>query len=158
MNVFDRIKDLLSKEGIAFQVVRHEPTYTSEASAAARGEALSTGGKAIVMKLDESFKLFVIAADLRIDSGKLKTYFKVRKLRFATPDELLKLTGLVPGSVPPFGRPVLNFDLFVDRSVTMNVKIAFNAGSLTDSIVMNTVDYLRVSGGTILSFGKNEQS
>jgi len=54
----------------------------------------------------------------------------VKKIRFASTEELLQLTGLVPGSIPPFGYPLLPFELFVDASILANEKIAFNAGSL----------------------------
>ena len=76
----------------------------------------------------------------------------MKSLRFATADELMDLTGLVPGSVPPFGEPVLPFPLFVDESIEANDRIAFNAGSLTDSVVLSTVDSLRVAGGEIFRF------
>jgi prolyl-tRNA editing enzyme YbaK/EbsC (Cys-tRNA(Pro) deacylase) len=58
----------------------------------------------------------------------------------------------VPGSVPPFGRPILPFELFVDVSIQQNEKIAFNAGSLTDSIIMRSRDYLTVAGGKVFLF------
>jgi Ala-tRNA(Pro) deacylase len=60
----------------------------------------------------------------------------------------LDLTGLVPGCVPPFGKPVLPFDLFVDAAIRENDRIAFNAGSLTNSVIMGVDDYLRVADPT----------
>ncbi len=67
---------------------------------------------------------------------------------------MLQLTGLVPGSVPPFGRPILPFDLFIDVSVSANEKIAFNAGSLTTSIIMLCKEYLAVAGGKVFDFSE----
>lgn len=154
MEHLNRIRSLLSDAGINFKEIHHPPTYTSEASALVRGEDLKIGGKAIVMKLGDHYKLFVIAADRKIDSSKIKKYFGARKLRFASTEELLRLTGLNPGSVPPFGKPVLDLDLFIDNSVIQNKKIAFNAGSLTDSIVMSVADYLRLSGGVLFDFSQ----
>ena len=154
MDHLKRIRDMLSGAGVDFKEIHHPPTLTSEASAVARGEELRVGGKAIVMKLDENYKLFVIAADRKISSTKIKKHFSVRKLRFASPDELLHITGLVPGSVPPFGNPILDLELFVDTSIALNEKIAFNAGSLTDSVVMRVTDYLKVSGAVIFDFSE----
>jgi len=147
-----RIRKFLTDSGVTFTEIHHEATYTSEASALARGEELKTGGKAIVIKVGEEFKLFVIAADRKMDSGKIKTICHVRKLRFATAEELSQITGLVAGSVPPFGKPILDLELFIDVSITQNDKIAFNAGSLTDSIVMDVKDYLRVAQGSVMDF------
>jgi prolyl-tRNA editing enzyme YbaK/EbsC (Cys-tRNA(Pro) deacylase) len=146
------IIELLDGEGISYRRISHEPTRTSEDSARARGEALETGGKALLLKAGENFSVFVLSAALKLDSQAVKKRLGVKSLRFATADELMDLTGLVPGSVPPFGEPVLPFPLFVDVSIEANDRIAFNAGSLTDSVVLSTVDYLRVAGGEIFRF------
>ena len=146
------ILELLDGEGITYRRISHEPTRTSEDSARARGEALETGGKALLLKAGEDFSVFVLSAALKLDSSAVKKRLGVKSLRFATADELMDLTGLVPGSVPPFGEPVLPFPLFVDESIEANDRIAFNAGSLTDSVVLSTVDYLRVAGGEIFRF------
>ena len=69
-------------------------------------------------------------------------------MRFATRDELAEQTGLVPGSVPPFGEPILPFALYVDAAIKENARIAFNAGSLTDSIIMPVNEYLKISRPT----------
>jgi Ala-tRNA(Pro) deacylase len=54
-------------------------------------------------------------------------------------------TGLMLGSVPPFGRPILPFDLYLDEALRTNDRIAFNAGSRTDSIILSMPDYLRIA-------------
>ncbi|MEW5799318.1 MAG: YbaK/EbsC family protein [Bacteroidota bacterium] len=154
MTVFETICALLKERNIPYQTVHHKPTFTSEESATARGEDVNIGGKAILMKIDDRFNLFVLSAALKIDSKKIKEHFKAKSIRFATKEELHSLTGLVPGSVPPFGKPILDFEFFVDRSVLQNEKIAFNAGSLTDSIIMKTSDYLSVTNPQLLNFSQ----
>ena len=144
-DVLQRIRELLTEAEISFREVHHEPTYTSEESARARGEEIRIGGKALLMKVADEFRLFVLPADRKIDSAAVRKQLGSRKMRFATKDELLELTGLVPGSVPPFGRPILPFDLYVDAAIGENDRIAFNAGSLTDSIIMPVADYLRIA-------------
>jgi len=150
--VLDHIKSLLSARGMHYREVHHAPTHTSEESARARGEDVSIGGKALLMKVGEDYKLFVLSAARKIDSRQIKTRFGTKKLRFATTEELQDFTGLVPGSVPPFGRPILPFDLYVDSSVTKNERIAFNAGSLTTSIIMGCRDYLALVSPEVFDF------
>ena len=41
-----------------------------------------------------------------------------------------------------FGEPILLFELYVDAGIRENDRIAFNAGSLTHSIVLSVDDYL----------------
>jgi prolyl-tRNA editing enzyme YbaK/EbsC (Cys-tRNA(Pro) deacylase) len=150
--VLDAIRRLLAESGVPFREVQHAPTFTSEESAKARGEELRTGGKALLLKTDDVFRLFVLPADRKLDSAAVKRHLGVKKTRFATADELKELTGLVPGCVPPFGPPVLPFELFVDEAIRANERIAFNAGSLTDSIVMATADYLAVAKPAVFAF------
>ena len=155
--VFQKVLDFLNERSIDFQVRHHEPTPTSEDSARVRGELLSSGAKAIVYKVQDEFCLFVFAADQKMDTKKIKVYFKsqgrrAKKTRFATIEELDSLTGLIPGSVPPFGRPILPFELFVDPSLLQNEKISFNAGSLEDSVTMGLEDYMKISDAKVFEF------
>ena len=117
-STFEKICAFLEEHSAPYRTVHHAPTLTSEESAAARGEDIRVGGKALLVKTGDEFRLFVLSAALRLDSEAVRQLFGVKKTRFASKDELLELTGLVPGSVPPFGPPILPFELFVDRSIT----------------------------------------
>lgn len=155
--VYDAIRAWLARERVSYRTLHHPPTHTSEESARERGEPLGVGGKALLVRVgDGDFRLCVLSAALKLDSAALKAAFGVKKLRFATAEELMQLTGLVPGSVPPFGNPVLPFELCVDESIAENDRIAFNAGSLTDSIIMATADYLRVARPRVLRFSRRD--
>jgi Ala-tRNA(Pro) deacylase len=142
--VLGSIITYLNEHGIPFRHDEHEETRTSADSARVRGEPLEIGAKAIVMKVDERFCLFVMSAALRVDSKSIRRQLGASRTRFATPEELYELTGLVPGAVPPFGRPILDLPLYVDPSVFENDRMAFNAGSLTHSVIMRTADYRRL--------------
>src|SRR5437763_7720059 len=96
--VFERIEQKLNDAGVAFTVLHHEPVFTSEQAAAVRGTPLGSGAKALVVKAGEQFVLLIVPADRRLDSRKAKTALGVRDLRFATKDEVLEKTGLLPGS------------------------------------------------------------
>ena len=70
--VFDAIRALLDGEKIAYRHVHHEPTFTSEESAKARGEEVRVGGKALVVKVGEDFRLLVLSAAKTADWGAIK--------------------------------------------------------------------------------------
>ena len=144
-SVLNTIRDWLTSEKTEFREVHHEPTFTSEESARARGEELRVGGKALLMRTGDEFALFVLPADRKVDSGAIRRELQLGKLRFASREELAEQTGLVPGCVPPFGRPILPFALYVDKAIRENDRIAFNAGSLTDSMILAMDDYLRLA-------------
>jgi len=193
---YRRIIDFLDQNEIEYKTVQHEETFTSEESARVRGVPLSAGGKALLLKTGDdddengkrknknNFSLFVMSASRKLDSKAIKKEMKKTKgkasknIRFATREELETITnGLVPGCVPPFGKPIVKssagddddnnldqtvdengtyLELYVDTSIgEENDIIAFNAGSLTNSVIMSVQDYLRVSAPTgIFTFSK----
>lgn len=140
-DVFEAIMAKVRASGAAFRHVEHEPTRTSEESAAARGESTDIGGKSLVLKAGGEFRLLVLSASRRASSAGLRRAFAVRRIRFARREELAELTGLVPGCVPPFGRPILPLPLYVDVSTLRQERIAFNAASLTDSLILRVEDW-----------------
>ena len=98
--VLNAILTMLDDHEVAYRHLEHAPTRTSEESAAARGESVRIGGKALVIRTGDVFRLFVLSAARKLDSAAIRREFSTRHARFATPEELLDLTGLVPGSVP----------------------------------------------------------
>jgi len=149
------IRATLAQQGVEFKEVSHAPTQTSEESARVRGESLAVGAKALLLKTDDVFRLFVLPAHLQLDSKLVKQQLGVRSIRFATKEELLELTGLVPGSIPPFGEPILPFDLYGDVAIgATEDKVAFNAGFLTHSIVMKASDWKAIARPTQSAFAK----
>lgn len=157
-DVHQRILQWLDGQGVAYRHLEHPPTRTSEQSAQARGAPLEIGGKTLLLLRPEGFGLFVLSAARKLDSRAVRKHFGVRRLRFATDDELRELTGVVPGCVPPLGRPIIDLDLFADPSVLANEDIAFNPGSLRHSIIMRTADWHALVRPEIFTFTKKTES
>lgn len=145
--VFDRLHNWLRQEGVALTVLRHEPVYTSEQAAAVRGTSLASGAKALVVKAGEEFVLFVVPADRKLDNRKARVQLGVKALRFATREEVERLTGLQPGSIPPFGS-LFGLPTYCDPSLAENPSINFNAGDHCLSIQMTYQDYARMEKPT----------
>jgi Ala-tRNA(Pro) deacylase len=140
--VFERLEQLLRNAQVPFQVQRHAPVYTSEEAAAVRGTRLSSGAKALICRTGDAMTMFVLPADRRLNSKAVRK-LGIRDLRFATSDEVLALTGLTPGSIPPFGQ-LFGIATWCDRSLSSEETINFNAGDHSVSVSMLFVDYERV--------------
>ncbi|WP_020468527.1 YbaK/EbsC family protein [Zavarzinella formosa] len=141
--VFERIIERLTSTGISHQVSHHAPVFTSEEAAAVRGVSLSCGAKALIMRAGDEFLMGVIPADRKLDSKKLKQFRGVKSLRFASREEVLELTGLLPGSIPPFGS-LFGLPTLMDPALGLNETITFNAGDHAISVFMSFGDYLTV--------------
>jgi len=136
---------------VAFEIVEHAPVRTSEEAARVRGTPLEAGAKALLVRAEERFVHCVLPAHLKADNARLRGLLGTRKLRFATPEELLALTGCVPGAVPPFGN-LFGLPVLVDEALCRNERVAFNAGSNAVSITMRCADLVRLTNATVCRF------
>jgi Ala-tRNA(Pro) deacylase len=140
---FERLQEWLTQTGVSFTVLRHEPVFTSEQAAAVRGTPLKSGAKALIVKAGDRFLLLVLPADRKLDSRKARDMLGAKALRFATREEVLELTGLQPGSIPPFGR-LFGLTTYCDPALADNPSINFNAGDHAISVQMTYADYAAV--------------
>ncbi len=89
--VWERVQTLLRSHGIKAREVEHAHVKTAEDAAAMRGTPLAIGGKAILLRPgDNGFCLCVLSAATELDSKLVRKALGVRRLRFATPEELLR--------------------------------------------------------------------
>lgn len=152
-NVFSRVENLLTERGIAFDVLRHDPVFTSQEAAEIRGTPLSSGAKALVCKADGRFVMFVMPADLRLASKLVRRSHGWRKLRFASREEVAEMTGLEPGSIPPFGS-LFDLPTLCDQRLSENPSINFNAGDHGISVSMRYEDFVGVEDPELGEFGE----
>lgn len=153
MTVFDRICALLTERQARFEVLEHAPVFTSAEAAAVRGTSLASGAKALVCKADGATVFFVMPADRKLASKQVRAARGWKSLRFATPEEVLELTGLKPGSIPPFGS-LFGLATLCDRRLGENASINFNAGDHARSISLPFDDYLRAEQPELGDFGE----
>lgn len=149
--VFDRLRKLLEGADARYQVLRHAPVYTSEEAAAIRGVPLASGAKALVCKVDAEFRMFVLPADRKLDAKRIRKERGWKSVRFADRDEVLQLTGLQPGSIPPFGS-LFGLPTLCDPLLGENETINFNAGDHSISISLAYPEYLRVEQPELATF------
>jgi Ala-tRNA(Pro) deacylase len=152
-SVLARIEQLLADRGVAYDVLRHAPVYTSEEAAAVRGTTLSSGAKALVCKLDDRFVMFVLPADRKLSSGQVRKLLRAKSLRFASRDEVLQLTALAPGSIPPFGS-LFGLPTYCDQRLADAGRINFNAGDHAVSVSIQCADYFVVEQPNLGEFAE----
>lgn len=155
-SVFQRLSQLLQQQNITFAISRHEAVYTSEEAAKIRGASLASGAKALICKADGQFIMFVLPADLRLDSKAVRKQHKFRSLRFASREEVFEITGLEPGSIPPFGG-LFDLPTWCDEQMAEQEQINFNAGDHVISINMTYADYAAVEQPQIGCYAQTRQ-
>ena len=155
-NIHQRLLTLLDAQLARYRVMEHEAVGKCEAVSEIRGTALGQGAKALVCKVKgngiNQHVLAILPADQQADLASLARHIGGLKASLASPAEVDALTACVFGAIPPFSfhnalrliaDPLL-FERFDE--------IAFNAGSLDKSIILNTQDYLRIAQPELVAF------
>ena len=146
--VFDRLESLLSEENARFRVIRHPAEGNSERVAAIRGTQVGQGAKAMLCRAKDqpgTLVLAVLPGDRKVDFRKVAQAVGSKKVSLASPDEAAATTGCVIGAIPPFSFTP-DIRLVVDpQLLARHEEIAFNAGRLDTSIVLNAADYARIA-------------
>lgn len=155
-DIHHQLITLLTDNAATFRVLTHNPMGKCEAVAELRGTALGQGAKALVCKIKgngvKQHALAILGGDLHADLSKIAAHFGGLKASLASPAEVSMLTGCVFGAIPPFSfHPDLA--LIADPQLFESYQeIAFNAGQLGKSIILNTKDYLRIAHPELVNF------
>jgi len=83
--------------------------------------------KSLLIKVENSFLLCLVAGDKRCSLNKLKKIFEKKNIRMASPDEVKIQTGYTIGGVSPVGH-INEIQIFIDNSLGRFVNIFAAAG------------------------------
>lgn len=154
-SLYERIVSALKSAKVEYKEFRHEPVRTSEEAAKVRGNSLSEGAKALIFMADSKPIQLIIQGHLKVDKDKFKEKFGLIKLKMASPEQVLEISSVEPGGVPPFGSL---FDppipVYVDENLLKLEQIEFNAGDKSISIRMNRADWQKIVDPIVSSFAE----
>jgi Ala-tRNA(Pro) deacylase len=149
-SVFKSLLQLLEETQAHFRVVTHALAGKSEEVALARGTEVGQGAKALVCEIvgegaRARWALAVLPADRKLDRRVLAQALGGSKAKLVDAAVASELTGCEIGAIPPFSfnpsvQLVLDPEL-VERYDT----IAFNAGRLDASILLDSRDFLAIA-------------
>lgn len=124
-DLFARLESL----GIATRTVAHEPVFTVAESAELERDIPGGHSKSLFLQ-DTQGAIFLVVAEsrTRVDLKALAAKLGARRLSFGSPDLLLKVLGVTPGSVTPFalindgqrGLAAVVVDAGLERHATVN--------------------------------------
>jgi Ala-tRNA(Pro) deacylase len=143
--MFEKLAALLEAHGARFRVIEHPAEGRSDLVARIRGTKPGQGAKAMLCRSEGAYVLAVLPGDRRVDFRKIAQVAGKRKATLATPEEAMKVTGCAIGAIPPFSfSPEVT--LVVDPAlIESHDEVAFNAGRLDRSVVLDSKDYVRIA-------------
>jgi Cys-tRNA(Pro)/Cys-tRNA(Cys) deacylase len=146
----------LEKLNIPHRVFRHERHIESfEQAAADRKQRPEQIVRSILFQVrPEEFVMVLMAGRVQVDWKKLRRYVGRSRLRMATEDEVLEVTGYRTGTVSPFGlkNPVR---ILIDASVFEEDEISIGSGVRQVAIILKRADLQRaLNGAEIISLAE----
>lgn len=163
--VFGKICSLLDARGITYRFFTHEEVRTSEEAAALRPDfTMHQGAKALIIRINNEgtgnefsnndFALCVLPADYKLDNGGVRRTLGIRDFRFATPEEVEKLTeGVKLGGIPPFGS-IFGIQTYVAPELLNIEDIIFNAGDRRVSVTLKSSDWQSIENPIVAQVAK----
>ena len=134
----------LEKSNIPHHVFQHTmPLDSFEQAAADRKQRPEQIVRSILFQIrPEEFLMVLMAGREQVDWKKLRRLIGRSRLRMATEEEVLQVTGYRVGTVSPFGlkNPI---KVLIDESVLQEEKISTGSGVRQMAIIMNSADLQR---------------
>ena len=116
----DHVRRVLAERALDIEIRFFDAsTATSQLAAEQIGCELGQIAKSIVFLVEDRPVVVVISGDQRIDDRKLAAHFDLprKRIRTASADECVAVTGYAPGGVPPIAHRRNDIMLFVDQSL-----------------------------------------
>ncbi|HEX5839874.1 MAG TPA: YbaK/EbsC family protein [Anaerolineales bacterium] len=129
----------LDKLHIPHLVFRHEnPVFSLEQAASERDQRPEQVVRSILFQIrPEEFVMVLVAGPAQVDWRKLRQLVKRSRVRMASEEEVLDVTGYRIGTVSPFGlkNPVR---ILVDESVLKEEEVSLGSGVRNTAIIMKS--------------------
>ncbi len=153
--------DYLIKNNIQFQLYEHQAVFTCEEAEVHCKHVPGLAVKNLLLKSDKQgtglpfpfdgknpikrqFFLVVLPAHKKLDMNQIKKVLEVKKLRFASAEDLMRLMKLEPGSVTPIG--LINdknkeIELILDNNVKDADMVNFHPNVNTASVSLSKKEF-----------------
>lgn len=137
----------LEKLNILHRVFRHEkPLLSFEQAAAERNQRPEQIVRSILFQIrPEEFLMVLVAGREQVDWRKLRQFVERSRVRMATEEEVLEITGFRVGTVSPFGMKN-HVKVLIDSSVLNEEEVSLGSGVRQMAIIMRSSDLRKALG------------
>ena len=138
----------LTEQGIPYEITEHEAVFSMDELCATTLPYPEWDAKNLFVRDDKkrNYYLITVRGNKRVDLKEFRQRHKLRKLSFASPEDLLAIMDLVPGSVSPFGLlsdTERKVHFYLDAEFAGN-KIGIHPNDNTATIWLQTADLVKL--------------
>jgi Ala-tRNA(Pro) deacylase len=155
MSISRTLKEYLDREQVHFHVLPHRETHRAVVLAQLLETPVQEMAKVVIIKEDDWFVMTVLPAGCHIDPHRLREVFMTDDVQLATEQEFKDLfPDCELGAMPPFG-PLYGLPVYVDRSLTEDEYIVFEAGTHSEAIRMRYQDFAALVFPVVVDFHRS---
>lgn len=165
MALSKKITNYLDLKKYKYQIIEHKKTFTAWDTAQTEKVKPEQVAKALIVKTDNEYVLALLPSNKNLDkqkilkiinAGRKKKKEKIYKKIDLAKEAWMKknLPGKV-GATPPF-QELLKLSIYMDNLLSKSKKIYLGSGEYTESILINTGQYLKTENPIRGSFSKKK--
>jgi osmotically-inducible protein OsmY/prolyl-tRNA editing enzyme YbaK/EbsC (Cys-tRNA(Pro) deacylase) len=140
----EKLEAYLRTNHVYVETQHHRAAYTAQGVAASEHLPGHSLAKVVMAVADGALTMLVLPADHRADLIKARTQLAAYDLRLADePDFIDRFPDCEPGAMPPFGN-LYNLPVYVDKRLTHEPTIVFQAGTHRDTMRITYADFARL--------------
>jgi len=138
-------EDYLRAKQVRFSLHHHEPAYTAQELAHVEHVPGRMVAKVVIVIADERSVMLCLPAPCRLNMLRLMNVLGTDNIRLAHEEEFAAtFPDCEVGAMPPFGN-VYGLQVWVDRTLAEGERIVFQAGTHTDTVEMDYLDFARLA-------------
>jgi len=160
MTALTPAEEFLKQRGIPYRLFFHERVPKSLTEAAQeRGQRIEQVVRSILFRLDEDeFVMVLVAGGRQVHWPTLRRYLGRRRLTLASDEEIVRVTGYLPGSVSPFGLSRL-VRMLVDPSALAPDEISLGSGKPGVALILRSEHLLQaLVNGEVVNLSADENA
>lgn len=139
------IESYLREQRVDFSVHHHSPAYSAQRLAAAEHVPGRMVAKVVIAVVDEDLVMLCLPAPCRVDLLKLMNAVATDNVRLAREADFSRaFPDCEVGAMPPFGN-LYEMPVYVDKQLTADERIAFQACRHTETVEMAFADFARLA-------------
>jgi Ala-tRNA(Pro) deacylase len=155
--ILGKLIEFLEERHVRYVNVTHSTAFTAQDVAQSAHISGKEMAKTVIVWMDGVMAMAVLPASSMIDFNKLKEISGAASVELASETEFKdRFSECEVGAMPPFGA-LFGIRAFVDKSLSADQEIAFNAGTHRELIRMRYEDYEALAKPVLGSFSTQKK-
>ena len=151
MGIPAKLLEFLNQNKVPYQILHHPEAFTAQELAAIEHVKGKQHAKVVMVKTDGAPMMAVLPADHRVDLEKFAQLAGKPTVLATEADFKALFPDCAVGMMPPFGS-LYGVETYVDRILSENETIVFEAGTHSDAMKMRYGDFARVAKPKLADF------